>query len=469
MPEILWTGAEIAAVTGGELRGDFSASGISIDTRTLQPGDLFIALKGPNFDGHEFIAAALEKGAAGILAEHGTPDNTVLVKDAFLALQDLGEGARARSKATIIAVTGSVGKTSVKAMLHTAFSVLGPTHAAEASLNNHWGVPLSLARMPRSAQYAVFEIGMNHAGEISPLSKMVAPHVAIITAIAPAHIAYLGSIENIALAKAEIFHGMDANGIAILPRDSQQFPLLLAEARTQGLQHILNFGESPDADIRLKSVQGEGDASLVTARIGQQDFRFTFGVPGKHQALNLLSVLAALSALDKNIQDILPAFAGAKPVAGRGNRRDVPVVGGNITVIDETHNASPIAVEAALDLLGQTQTGRRVVILGDMLELGPDAAAFHAGLADGVKKSGAGIVLLSGPLMASLASALPKENTRHYADSAALAKEIPTLLGLGDIVLVKGSRGSKMKLVVDAIVQLGQLEKSPETLLMQME
>lgn len=454
----LWTASEIAAITKGNFTGtDLSVSGISIDTRKINPGDLFIALKGPNFDGNDFAEQALEQGAAAVLTTKSGNPKFITVPDTFIALHDLGEGARARTSAKIIAVTGSVGKTSVKSMLNIAFSALGKTHASDASLNNHWGVPLSLARMPKDAEYAIFEIGMNHANEITPLSKLVSPHVSIITTIASAHIQYLGSIENIALAKAEIFHGMQANGIAILPRDSEQFSILLAEARTQGLQKIISFGQSAESDIQLLSINGE----KLSIRDGKAEYKLSFGMPGVHQAVNALSVIAAVKALGNDIQKALPSFAEMTPVTGRGNNQQVVIAPNQppITIIDETHNASPIAVKAALRVLEQMASkGRRIVILGDMLELGPDSPQFHAELSDAVMASGSDLTLLSGPMMQNLAKKLSTATTRHYADSMALNAEIAQLIQPGDVVLVKGSRGSKMKLVVDALVDLGQFK-----------
>lgn len=454
MSGVLWSGAEIAAATQGRLvGGNFNVTGISIDTRTLQPGDLFIALRGPHHDGHDHIQAALQNGAAGVLSQKPC-DRGVVVTDTFRALHDLGAAGRERSNARIIAVTGSVGKTSVKAMLAVALSAVGATHAAEASLNNHWGVPLSLARMPADAAYAVLEIGMNHAGEISPLSKLTAPHVGIITTIAAAHIAHLGSLENIALAKAELFDGMAADGIAILPRDTDQFPILLAGARTQGLQQIITFGKHADADIRLLQVE-KGHLQFI---FHEQEYACNFGLPGEHQAVNFLAVIAAIASLGVAIETVLPIFAVMRPVAGRGDTQIIAWGHGQspITVIDETHNASPIAVEAALRALPDG-AGRRIVVLGDMLELGPDAAAMHAGLADAVRQAKPDGVLLCGPLMASLVQVLGNNmHAVHYADSATLAAQIGDMVRPGDTIMVKGSRGSKMKLIIDALMRLGQ-------------
>lgn len=452
----LWTASEIAAVTQGTLNGDdYNITGISIDTRHIENGDLFIPLKGPNFDGHDFIDTAIQNGAAGFLSDRKTVrDAAILIKDSFTALHDLGAGARARSHAKIMAVTGSVGKTSVKAMLHDAFAAIGVTHASTASLNNHWGVPLSLARMPRQAEYAVFEIGMNHAGEITPLSKLVAPHLAIITTVAPAHIAHFDGIESIALAKAEIFQGMDVNGVAVLPRDSAQFTILLAEARTQGLQNIVTFGEHEEADIRLISCHAHATHSDVTVAVKGQVYQFTLGLAGYHQALNALSVIAALDAFGQWNDTTRAAFAKMQVVKGRGNviTRSAQKGSNGLVIIDDTHNASPIAIKASLKTLALSQqSGQRIVALGDMLELGDDAPDLHADLAEAVLACKPDLVLLAGSLMKYLANKLPKEMTRHYPDSIALASEVDTLVKDGDIILVKGSHGSRMDRVVDAL------------------
>lgn len=461
---ILWTASEIAAITKGNFSGDnVSIYGISIDTRHIKKGDLFIALKGPNFDGNEFAEEALQKGASAVLTTRKGNPAFITVPDSFNALHDLGAGARTRSQAKIIAVTGSVGKTSVKAMLQSVFSTLGKTHASDASLNNHWGVPLSLARMPIDAEYAIFEIGMNHANEITPLSKLVSPHVSIITTIASAHIQHLGSIENIARAKAEIFQGMSADGTAILPFDSEQFPILLAEARTQGLQRIISFGQGEKADIRLIGIHG----NTVDATVNEQPFSFQFSVPGVHQTVNALSVIAAVKILDGDIRNALHAFSSMNPVSGRGDRIDVQLKENQapITIINETHNASPIAVKAALAVLKNMPVkNRSIVVLGDMLELGPDGPQYHAELKEAILETHPDLVFLSGPLMKNLADILPVETTRHFENSILLADALCQEIQPGDTILIKGSRGSKMKLVVDALAELGQSVNTSDTL-----
>ena len=456
---VLWTVSEIVAVTKGSHTGENRpVTGVSIDTRDIKPGDLFIALKGPNFDGNQFAEEALEKGATAVLTTRKGNPGFITVPDTFTALHDLGAGGRARSNAKIIAVTGSVGKTSVKAMLQATFAMLGKTHASDASLNNHWGVPLSLARMPMDAEYAIFEIGMNHANEIAPLSKLVSPHVSIITTIASAHIQNLGSMENIARAKAEIFQGMSPDGTAILPHDSELYPILLAEARTQGLQKIISFGQSEKSDIRLVGVHGD-QHDMIDATINNQPFSFKFGIPGSHQMVNALSVIAAVKTLDGDIRNALHAFATMTPVSGRGDQVPVHLPGGGepLLVINETHNASPIAVKAALVVLQNTPVkNRRIIALGDMLELGPDSPQFHAELKDAILQTNPHAVYLSGPLMKHLADVLPPEITHHFASSDQLAVALCAAVQPGDAVLLKGSRGAKMKLVVDALVELGQ-------------
>lgn len=461
----LWTGQDLAAATGGKpVGGDFEANGISIDTRTLKPGDLFVALTGPQFDGHSFIDKAFEKGAAAVVVSQATDKGkSILVGDTLRALQDMGAAARARSTAKIFAVTGSVGKTSTKEMLARCLALLGTTHAAEASLNNQWGVPLSLARMPRHTQFGIFELGMNHAGEIAPLSQMVSPHIGLITTIASAHIEHLGSLENITRAKAELFQGMDAQGTVILPRDSAQFSVLLAEARTHGIQNILSFGHEPHSELRMLDVHAHADKTDMRFRFKDKEYTVTLGVAGVHHAMNALAVLGAVAQITDAIETVFPALEEMEPVHGRGNRWACVLKAGAppLLVIDETHNASPIAVRAALDVLAQIPTtGRRLVALGDMLELGETSVKEHASLKEPLLAAHVDQVFTCGKLMAHLAEALPFGRNRHFADSATLAAQIGELVLPGDILLVKGSRGSKMRLVIDALQLLSQSAQS---------
>jgi UDP-N-acetylmuramoyl-tripeptide--D-alanyl-D-alanine ligase len=454
--DVLWTADAIAAVTNGKRVGsNFEATGVSIDSRTLQRGDLFIAIQGQHSDGHIYINAALEKGASGIIATSTMQEfNGVVVTDTLRALQDLGAGARARSQAHLFGITGSVGKTSAKEMLARCLRLLDETHAAEASLNNHWGVPLSLARMPITARYGVFELGMNHANEIAPLSKMIAPHCALITTIASAHIANLGSLENIARAKAEIFQGMDTNGVAVLPRDSEQYAVLLAEARTCGLQNIITFGRHSESDFRVIDITTQGTKTNLSFTHRNRTYQVTLGLAGDHQAMNACGVLACVSTVCPDIEQVFAALETMQPVMGRGNRwsftlqADAPPV----IVIDETHNASPIAVRAALEVVAKIPTaGRRIAILGDMLELGDSSPREHAALKDAIEAAAIDQVWTCGKWMIHLAEAMPFGRSRHYEDSASLASQIEELICPGDVLLVKGSRGSAMKRVIDVL------------------
>lgn len=468
MNPYLWTSSEIASVTGGSPVGSpFSVTGISIDTRTLQRGDLFVAIQGQHTDGHQYIDMALKKGASGVIATSTMQElNGIIVEDTLQALNDMAAGARARSQASVFAITGSVGKTSAKEMLYRCLSSLGKTHAAEASLNNHWGVPLSLSRMPAESKYGVFEIGMNHANEISPLSKLVAPHCALITTIANAHIENLGTLENIALAKSEIFHGLDSEGVVILPRDSDQYALLLAEARTYGVRKIITFGKHKQSDFQLISVSSEFNHTLMKFCYQSKEYVLNLSLSGEHHAVNTLGVLACVSTVYDDLEKVFPTLEVIQPVIGRGNRWSFKIDSTKtpITVIDETHNASPIAVEAAIDVLSKIPTnGRHILILGDMLELGSIAIAEHVNLKKIIEKKSITHVWTCGKLMYHLHKAMNSINAKHFEDSASLASIINSMIQPGDILLIKGSRGSAMKRVIDAL-QLISHSKAQEQL-----
>ncbi|HEY3148004.1 MAG TPA: UDP-N-acetylmuramoyl-tripeptide--D-alanyl-D-alanine ligase, partial [Dongiaceae bacterium] len=353
MTEALWTSAEIAAAVHGQPIGDFAATGVSIDSRSLERGDLFVALQGPTFDGHDFIAAALQRGAAGALV-HRRPANlpadaaVVEAVDTMKALEDLGRAARARTAARVAAVTGSVGKTSTKEALRSVLSLFAPTFASAGNLNNQWGAPLSLARMPRDTRYGVFELGMNHPGEISPLSQMVRPEVAIITTVEPVHIEFFASVAEIADAKAEIFDGLMPGGAAILPFDNPHFDRLEAKARRMGAR-ILAFGAGEGSWARLIDCQVGPDGNQVTAEIGGKRLRYHMAAPGRHLALNSVAVLAAAFAFDLDLDQALPAFGAVQALKGRGKRETLQIAGGQIELIDEGYNASPASVRAALN------------------------------------------------------------------------------------------------------------------------
>jgi UDP-N-acetylmuramoyl-tripeptide--D-alanyl-D-alanine ligase len=461
MSEALWTPAELDEIFGAPTKPLVAAvRGVSIDTRTLQPGDLFFAIKGEASDGHAYVERAFEAGAAGAVVERAEPPTypercaLFLVEDTLRAMEKLGAAARARSKARIVAVTGSVGKTSAKEMLRVALGAAGPTHAAAASYNNHWGVPLTLARMPTEAAFGVFEIGMNHAGEITPLVGLVRPHAALVTTIAPVHIEYLGSLEAIAEAKAEIFTGLQPEGAAILPADAPQFDLLRRRAEAAGAQ-ISTFGAAPDADARLLSVTPQDAGSRIEARIFGRDLAFRLGAPGLHMAQNALGALIAADALGIDIATGAEALAGFAPAKGRGERLILRAKDGPFTLIDESYNANPVSTRAALDLLGAAapeRGGRRVAALGDMLELGPGGPAMHAALADDLTRNRVDLLFCAGPLMRGLYDAAPARIRGAWgAKSADIEKPLFEALRGGDVVMVKGSNGSRMGPVVAAL------------------
>jgi UDP-N-acetylmuramoyl-tripeptide--D-alanyl-D-alanine ligase len=438
-----------------------SVPGLSIDTRTINPGEAFFAIQGENRDGHEFVEGALNAGAGlAVVARSksaampkGAP--LLAVDDVLGALNDLARASRARSPAKIVAVTGSVGKTGTKEALRLVFGRQGETHASAASYNNHWGVPLSLALMPERAQFAVFEIGMNHAGEITPLVKLVRPHIAMITTIAPVHLEFFGTLEAIADAKAEIFLGVDPAGAAVINADIPQFARLESAAQAAGISRIVSFGERAEADARLVKASLQADISTVQAHIFGHDVTYKLGAPGRHMVDNSLGVLAAAQLLGADLALAALALADLKAPAGRGARVTLDVPGGTVLLIDESYNANPASMRAALALLGQVPMrglGRRIAVLGDMLELGPEGARLHAQLADAVVGHSVDLVYCSGPLMKSLWDALPSERRGGYADdSAALEPIVLKAITVGDAVMVKGSLGSRMGRIVKAL------------------
>lgn len=451
----LWTAAELTEATGGTLTRGFDATGVSIDTRTLQPGDLFIALHGEGRDGHEFVADALAKGAAGAMVDRSVPaDGPLLqVDDTLGALARLGAYARERSAARVVAVTGSVGKTTTKEMLRCILAAEGPTHAAVASYNNHWGLPLTLARLPREAAYCVVEIGMNHAGEIAPLARLARPHVAVITAVEKAHIGYLGTIEAIADEKASIVRGLEPGGVAVLPQDCPLFPRLRAGA---GEVPVLTFGSRPPADARLEDIEPDADGSLILASVGGMELRFGLRAPGRHMALNAIAALAATAALGLDPASGARALEEFVPIAGRGLRQTIALPGGNVVLLDESYNGNGASMRAALEVLRLQPARRRIAVLGDMLELGDAGPSEHAALAADVVRS-ADLLFVCGPLMSHLFDAIPAQKRAARADnSAALAPVLAASVAPGDAVLVKGSLGSRMKTVVHALEALAK-------------
>jgi len=464
-PSPLWTDADAARATGGRLDGHpWAATGVSIDSRTLAPGDLFVALAGPSHDGHDHVAAALAAGAAAALV-HRRPDGVaadaplLVVTETGAALRALAAAARARSAARIAAITGSVGKTGTKEMLALALGDQGPTHASAGNLNNHWGVPLSLARLPADARFAVFEMGMNHAGEIAPLTRLVRPHLAVITAIEAVHLEFFASIEAIADAKAEIVEGIEPGGFVVLPRDTRQFGRLAAAAHAAGIETVWSFGAHIESTARLLDCGLDPASTAVFGLVGDLLISYRLGVSGRHWAINSLAVLLAARGLGADPAAAAQALVRMSPPRGRGQRLRLPLSGGTIEVIDESYNASPVSMAAAITTLAAARPAkgaRRIAVLGDMLELGPGSPELHASLASVIAERGIDLVYTAGPLMASLAAALESERRGGHADSAeALAPMVRAALRPGDVVMVKGSAGSRMGRVVQALSEQG--------------
>jgi UDP-N-acetylmuramoyl-tripeptide--D-alanyl-D-alanine ligase len=446
----LWTAADLAAATGSS--ASFAATGVSIDSRTIAPGDLFVALVGETGDGHAHVADALSRGASGALVHADVPGvdpaRLLRVADTLAGLTALGAFARARFRGRVIAITGSVGKTTTKEMLRTVLSTFGPTHAAVASYNNHWGVPLTLARMPPDAAFAVIEIGMNHAGEIFPLARLAKPHVAVITAITAAHVGHLGSIEAIADEKAAILQALEPRGVAVLPADSSLLSRLMAQ---MGRNTVLLFGSGASAAVRLLDSVSTADANDIAALVGDERVRITMAAPGRHMAENAMAVLATAAALGLDVQKSAASLTGFAPIGGRGARRRILVRGGEALLLDESYNASPAAVRAALSVLALQPAKRRIAVLGDMLELGDAGPAEHAALAPDVAAA-ADVLFTCGPLMRELFDAVPQSiRGAHEQNSVALAPVVADAVRPSDAVLVKGSLGSRMKSVVQAL------------------
>jgi UDP-N-acetylmuramoyl-tripeptide--D-alanyl-D-alanine ligase len=462
---LLWTTEAMIAAMRAQGEGPLPASvpGISIDSRTLVVGEAFFAITGDARDGHEFVAAALKAGAglavvaADKRAQMPKGASLLVVADVLEALRDLARAARARSKAKVIGVTGSVGKTSTKEALRLALSAVGETHASAASYNNHWGVPLSLARCPARARFAIFEMGMSHAGEIEPLTRIVRPHVAIVTTVEPVHLEFFPSIEAIADAKAEIFLGLEPDGAAVINRDNPHFARLERAAKSAGVKRVVSFGEHARADAQLVKCALQAENSTVQARILGTDVTYKIGAPGRHLVFNSLAVLAACVLAGADLARAALALAQLSPATGRGVRSTLELPGGSALLIDESYNANPASMRAALALLGQAPIGpqgRRIAVLGDMLELGDMGAELHRALTEPIATNAVDLVFCSGPLMQELWQALPSERRGGYAvSSAELEAEVLTAVRAGDAVMVKGSLGSKMGPIVKALAR----------------
>lgn len=470
MSRPLWTAQDVVAATGGTVRGasgnDALADiiGISIDSRTVEPGDLFIAIAGDRFDGHDFVDAALDAGASAALVSANQADRfavrrggLIIVPDSYQGLYDLARVARARSNAKIIAVTGSVGKTSTKETLRLILSQFGRTHAPVKSFNNHWGVPLTLCRMPPDADFGVFEIGMNHSNEITPLSQLVRPDVAMITTIAPVHLENLGSLDAIAAAKAEVFDGLTPGGTAVIHGDIAHAQFLKNHAERAGAGRVMTFGHGAGNTAELMQVVLLADCSSVDAKIDGKQLTYKVGAPGEHLVINSLGVLAVCASLDLDLALCGLALASMEQPDGRGRRHTLETPGDPITLLDESYNANPTSVRAALKVLARLplgSRGRRIAVLGDMLELGEDAEDMHAALGADLQLLNIDRLYACGPMMKTLWRATPVERRGHYAGTSdGLRSALSADLAPGDAVMIKGSLGSRMGPLVELLLQ----------------
>ncbi|MCC7260481.1 MAG: UDP-N-acetylmuramoyl-tripeptide--D-alanyl-D-alanine ligase [Alphaproteobacteria bacterium] len=472
MTTALWTAKDAAKATGGKATGTWEAASVCIDTRKLEPGALFIAIKGERMDGHDFVAQALAAGAAAAVVSRvpeGLPDKAPLlvVQDTVEALKDLARFARKRCKAQYLAVTGSVGKTGTKEMLKIALSALGKVYASEGNLNNQLGVPLSLARMPQDANFGVFELGMNHKGEIAALTQQVKPDVAIITSIEATHLEHFGSVEDIARAKAEIFEGVSRRGAVVLPADNAYFPLLQHMATESGITRIFGFGFEPGSRSRvISSVPVEGGVD-IEALIDKKTIRYTMKAAGRHWIANSLAVLSAVRALKLDVERAAKELLRFTEPAGRGKIYRLEGPTGQFSLIDDSYNASPASMRAAFGTLQQVHgdgEGRRIAVLGDMLELGSQSQALHAELAASIADAHIDMVFTVGTLMEHLFNALPvARRGLHFRSSGEVGKALLPELRGGDTVLLKGSHGSRMYEVVEFLLkETNALPRSPE-------
>ncbi|SDW63231.1 UDP-N-acetylmuramoyl-tripeptide--D-alanyl-D-alanine ligase [Ruegeria halocynthiae] len=456
----LWTAAEAVEATNGRATTDWQVTGVSIDTRTLQPGDLFVALKAAR-DGHDFVAQALDKGAGAALVSHipeSVPGDAALliVDDVQAGLEALGQAARARTDAHVVGVTGSVGKTSTKEMLASILETQGKTHASVASYNNHWGVPLTLARMPRYTEFAVIEIGMNHPGEIAPLVRQARPHVGLVTTVAAVHLEAFESVAGIAHEKAAIFNGLAKGGAAIVNTDIEHADILRSCARDRGAK-IVEFGRTA-GDYALIHVEQGADSLQAKGRVGDKEFSFEVQSAGTHFAMNALGALASCVELGVDLDQAIAGLRRWSPVKGRGVREVIALLNGaQIELLDDSYNANPTSMEAALDVLAASAGRRKIAFLGDMKELGAQESAMHATMADLAAMAQVDQVHCIGPLMRSLHHALPEHKRGLWtATSVEMAKHLPELIRDGDAVLAKGSLSMALAQIVDGLRKMGQ-------------
>ena len=456
MTQPLFTLDAILAATGGRAEDVYAQSiqSITIDSREIGPEALFVAIKGDRFDGHDFVDTALGNGAVAALVSRGEGPSRIVAGDALEGLIDLARAARDRSRALIVGVTGSVGKTTTKEALRVIFEAAGETHASIKSFNNHWGVPLMLARMPETAQFGVFEMGMNAPDEIRPLSQLVRPHIAVITTIAPAHLEKLGSLEAIAQAKAEIFEGLEPGGIAVINADHPQIELLLEVAKAAGVGRVVTFGFARGVDWQILDPETAGERGFATVLNGDASHSLAIGVAGRHMLSNATAALAVATLAGIEPETALRALAGFGPQPGRGERIVLGPGEKPLLLIDESYNANTASISAALDVFASVTApdGRKVVVLGDMLELGEAGPSLHAGLADAVRASGADAVYLVGKNMAHLAEALPQTLfSRHFTGVDEAQPALLAALAYGDAVMVKGSNGVGLSRLVAAL------------------
>jgi UDP-N-acetylmuramoyl-tripeptide--D-alanyl-D-alanine ligase len=462
MAEALWSAAELAEAVQGEIRGGIAdaITGVSIDSRTVGEGEAFFAISGDRHDAHDFVASALANGAGVAVVERAKLDRVagasplIVVDDALRALEALGRAARARSKARIIAVTGSVGKTGTKEMLRAALGGQGMVHASAASFNNHWGVPLTLARLPREADFGVFEIGMNHAGEITPLVAMVRPHVAVITNVEPVHFEHFGSVEAIADAKAEILTGVEPGGFAVLNADNPHFERLVRHSAEAGID-VRGFGLDAGDHARALTIAAMSDHSIVSARVLGRNVSYTLGAPGRHLVQNSLAVLLACALAGADVERAALGLAAFSAPAGRGQRHQLHINGGSAVLLDESYNANPASMRSAIQLLAETQaSGRRIAVLGDMLELGGSSEAMHRDLAALLIAGGIDLVFTAGPAMRALHEELPHDLRGGWgASSSDIEEDVVRAIRPGDAVMIKGSHSSRMGPIVATLVR----------------
>jgi UDP-N-acetylmuramoyl-tripeptide--D-alanyl-D-alanine ligase len=456
----LWTAAEAEAATSGHSTAPWEASGVSIDTRSIEPGDLFIAVRGENYDAHDFLENAFDGGAATAMVgripqDHGGGHPLLIVDDTYAGLRRLARAARRRTKAKVIGITGSVGKTSTKEALAVALGPSGKVTASRGNLNNIWGVPLSIARMPADTTFGIFEVAMNHAGEITPLSRLVKPDIAIVTTVDAVHLEFFDSVEEIAHAKAEIFDGMDSSGTVILNADNAYFELMSSEAKARGITDIITFGENNDADVRLTDFQANGTSQISCEILGEA-MAFPLALPGRHSAQNAMAVLAAVKAAGGDLAAAAQALGTMATPEGRGRRVAIELPGGGTaTIIDDAYNASPASMRAAFGVLSQTEPGaggRRIAVLGDMLELGHGSARAHEELAPDLLAANVDLVLTTGANMMNLDDTLPRRKRGgHTARAEDLVPLLLDVLKPGDIVLVKASHSQQLTQVVEAL------------------